>query len=60
MMVSWPIVKAEMRRNPPPPRAKRRRFFHWQFWFGFWIGGLSVAAMILAWRLYLPIWTLGV
>jgi hypothetical protein len=61
MMVSWPIVKAEMHRNPPPPKVKTVR---WQFWFGFklgfLVGGFSVAAMILAWRLYLPLWMLGV
>jgi hypothetical protein len=32
----------------------------WRFWLGFWFGGISVAAMILAWRLLLPVWTLGV
>jgi hypothetical protein len=31
-----------------------------KFWIGYWLGGVTVAAMILIWRLYLPVWTLGV
>jgi hypothetical protein len=56
MMVSWPLVRAEMQRNPPRSRPKSFCLF----WLGFWTGGVSVAAMILAWRLYLPVWTLGI